>query len=274
MSRFNRNYKVEIQLKGFDFIILPPLRIQFGCVKGMGRSVNKLTLKIFNLTKAKRDALVKDAEDRTYIPFTLWVGYGDDLGIMFKGSVHIAKTERSGTDLITTIESLDGGHDFLNSFTSKTVKNKGVAVDEILKDMPNTLAGKITKQNALIRPKVIVGNSVKMIEDQLNDGESYFIEEEKLYIMKEDEYIGSFIPLVRADTGLINAPTRQEKKVTFTTLTNPTLKVGGLCELESVYSPHLNGTYKIEYIEYKGDTYGTDWNQNVTAYSAQGLKRL
>ena len=273
-KRFGRDYEVEITIGGFTHFIKPPIRIQYDCIKSLGSSTNKMTIKIFNLVPEKRDALVKDAEDRNYIPFIFKAGYEGSLEVLFKGSAHTAKSERAGVDYITTIESIDGGFDFLNSFTSKTVKGKDTAVTEILGDMKNTRPGKITKQNKLIRPKVIVGNSVKMIEEQLNDGESYMIDEEKLYIIKDTEYIGTYIPVVNASTGLTNAPTRQERKATFTTLTNPTLKVGGLCELESTTAKHLNGIYKIETIQYKGDNYGNDWNQTVIGYLNEGFTKL
>lgn len=60
--------------------------------------------------------------------------------------------------------------------------------------------------------------------------------------------------------------------MTFQTIMNPTLKVAGLCQLESVTAPDLNGVYRINQINYSGDYTGDDWTQMVTAKRAPNYK--
>jgi hypothetical protein len=181
---------------------------------------------------------------------------------------------REGPDYITELECLDGGFDYLNSFTSKTVKGKERAIEAVLGDMPNTGRGKLTAQSALIRPRVLVGASGQLIDDLINDGETWYIDDEKLYILKDNEVTSSFVPVVNAATGLLNTPTREQSKVTFNTLMNPTLKIGALCALESTSAPHLDGIYRIETIGADGDNYGDKWTQKVTALLASGYTVL
>ena len=108
---------------------------------------------------------------------------------------------------------MDGGADALGSFTSKTVKgdNKNV-IETILVDMPNTQKGKITQGKSTIRPKVLVGNSADLIERTLAPDEDFFIDNEQLYIIKKNEVVDEFIPVVNALSGLIDTPRNEEKK--------------------------------------------------------------
>jgi len=245
------------------------MRIAFDCQKSVTGGLNKLILKVYNLTASNRHKLAKDREEQKRIPVILSVGYKENLELVFQGTVEKGENSRNGSDHISTLDCLDGGFDFINSFTSATVVGKNTAIDTILTDMPNTGKGKITEQNNLVRPKVLVGNSIKLIEQQLNDDETWYIDNEKLNIIKENEVISSFVPLISAKTGLINTPQRQNQKVTFDTLMNPTVKIGGKAQLESKTAPHLNGVYKVESMGYKGDYHGSDWSQSIT-----GLKDI
>jgi hypothetical protein len=268
MNRFNRDFLIQVDLRTGRYQFKPPMRIAFDCQKSVGGGLNKLTLKIYNLIESKRLELLKDPEDPQYIPFIFKAGYEGSLLNLFKGNIHTARTERSGTDFITTIEVLDGGYDTLNSFTSTTVTSNETAINSLLNDMPHTSRGRITSLPALIRPKVLVGNSTRLIEDHLQDGESFFIDDERLYILRDNEVVGSFIPVVSPETGLINTPERSMKQITFETMLNPSIKIGNLVDLKSSTAPHLNGKYKVESISYKGDNYGNDWRQTVTGQMA------
>ncbi len=241
------------------------MQIAFKAFKSIYGGLNKATVQIYNLKEPTRLKLVKDPEDtEVIIPFSLSVGYGEDVDVIFKGDMFTGETERKGTDFITKIESLDGGFDFLNSFTSKTVKGKDAALDTLIGDMPNTAKGFITGQEQVVRPIVLVGNTAELIRQQLKVDETYYIDNEVLNIIKKTELTGSFVPIVSAQTGLMNTPKRLNKRVTFSTLLNPSLKIGESCQLVSVTAPHLNGIYKLEDVGISGDYYGTDWTQEVT----------
>lgn len=272
MNRFIRDYELIITLTSNEVVkIIPEIRIQFEVNKSIYGGLNSCKIRIYNLSEDKRMKLVKDKEDNTILmPFLFKAGY-NKLETLFKGNVWEAYSVKQGADFVTFISSLDGGYDFVNSFTSKTVKNDNY-IDYIINDMPNTNKGRITNKKRLVRPKVLVGNSCKLIEECLEDDETYYIDENKLYIIKENEVIDDFIPLVNARTGLLETPVKKNQEVTFKTLLNPSLKIGGLVELESIGAKHLNGVYKIVTIKYSGDNYGSDWTQEVTCHSVNNYK--
>lgn len=275
LSRFNRDFSLSVEVSGGQAItVTPPLRVSFNASKAVSGGLNKLTVRLYNLRESNRLALAKDAEQQKRIPLSFSVGYSGNLQLLFKGTVHRGQNFRDGADLVTELECLDGGYDFLNSFTSQTVRGKTKAVDAILKDMPNTKRGKFTEQQQLIRPKVLVGSSAKLIDELIGETETWYIDDERLFIVKQNDVVSSFIPVVSAETGLRDTPVREQSKVTFNTVLNPTLKLAGLCQLVSQLAPHLNGVYRIESMGYAGDNYGSDWGQAVTALPATGYNVL
>lgn len=274
MSRFIRDYEFRAQILGGEVVVRPPLRINFQADKSIRGGLNKIQIQLYNLEERKRLSLVKDAEQQIRIPIQLSVGYQGSLELVFRGTVYRGSNERQGPDIITSLESLDGGFDFLNSFTSRTVEGGRRAVDAALSDMPNTTVGKVTERPVLTRPKVLVGNSARLIEDMIGPGETWYIDNEQLYIIKDDEVTSRFIPLVNAQTGLISTPTRENKEVTFETLLNPSVKIGQRAQLQSKIVPHLNGIYRIESISYQGDNSGDTWSQSCTGKLLSSAKVL
>ena len=279
-SRFNRDFELIVQVSERSTVsVMPPMRVSFSANKSVSGGLNKLTVRIYNLKESNRLALVKDADARDpaqlkRIGISFRVGYEGSLKLLFKGTVHRGSNSREGADMVTELECLDGGHDFLAGYTNKTVKGKDQAVTAILGDLPNTARGKITALSPITRPRILVGPSARLIDELIGDDETWYIDDERLYIVKAGEVVSSFIPVVNAASGLLNTPTREQSKITFDTLLNPTLKIGGLCSLVSSTAPHLNGVYKIESMGYNGDNYGANWSQSVTALLAGGYTVL
>lgn len=270
-SRFERDYQLTIQVSDSKAVVVrPPFRISFQADKSTDRSLNKATIKIYNMSPDNRLAVVKDADDKKKLGVELLVGYQGSVERIFKGSIHVGENSREGADMITTLECQDGGYDFRYSFTSKCVDSD--PINAILADMPNTNKGKITPNRpTTTRPRVLVGNSYKLIGKTLKD-QQWFIDDETLNVVNKDEVLSEFIPVVQASTGLLNTPTREEKKVTVQTLMNPALRCASLFKLNSTTAPHLNGIYKIQAIGYDGDYEGSNWSQVITAVQAGDYK--
>ena len=270
IGRIRRDYILTFGIRGGTVTILPPTKISFNVDKSTRGQLNKMQLAITNLGESNRLQLVKDAEDQKRIPVSLSVGYKGKTELIYKGTIQTGDNARQGADIITNIMSLDGGFDGLKSFTNRTVEGGRRAVDAALSDMPNTTVGQINERPVLSRPKVLVGNSLQLIEDTIGNDETWYIDNEQLYIIKDNEVVGRFIPIVSAATGLISTPTRQNKEVTFQTKMNPSVKLGGSAKLISATAPHLNGTYRIDVINYTGDNYGDAWDQTCTGFLING----
>lgn len=272
IRRLMRDYQLTVGIGDQAVTIVPPVAIAFSATKSTDVTLNKLMVKIWNLKPSNRRALMKDEDDTGYLPLELSVGYQGQLQLLFRGSVHKGEHSREGADFVNTIECLDGGTDALNSFTSVVVRGKDQAIRAALGDMTHTTEGAITEHAELVRPKVLVGNSARLITNMLDDDEKFFIDDEQAFVLRDDEVRNGMAPLVTARTGLINTPQSSKGEVTFQTVMNPSLKVAGLCKLESVTAPDLNGVYRIDQISYSGDYTGSDWTQVVTAKRAPNYK--
>lgn len=273
LNRFGRDYELNILFPNGDLVtILPEINIDFESEKSIQGGLNTSKIQIYNLEENKRNRLVKDIEDtKTKIIIELKAGYSK-LETIFKGDLIEGNSTRKGADIITTLEIQDGLFDLQNSFTSKTVRGK--ITDEILKDMPNTEKGKISSEPTLLRPRVLVGNSLKLIEENLNKDETYYIDNGTLNILKTNEITSDYAPVVSAETGLIDTPKKSMNEISFKTLLNPQLRIGGLCELISTLDKRLNGLYKIVTIKTSGSYQGSNWEQEVTVLFQNEYKVL
>jgi hypothetical protein len=256
------------------FEIRPPINMSFDCRKSIEGEPNGCKITLYNLGESKRVTLTKDDEDTKYIGVELLIGYEGQLIRLFKGNLQWGSYMKEGADYKSEMECVDGGIDYQFAFTSRTVKDKDVAIDEILRDMPHTSKGKVTKQNRLLRPKVLVGNSHKLLQQQLNVGETYFVDDEALHVIKDDEVLDDLVPVVSPATGLISTPQMKQKELTFDTMLNPTIRIGALVDIQSATAKHLNGQYKVKTITYGGEYEGANWNQQVTCVQAEGLKAI
>ena len=286
-DRFLRDYRLTIGIGSQAVVILPPFRIRFSVDKSDKSDLNKATIKVDGLNPDKRRRLVRDPDEKPekdkdgkdkptsnsnkgYFPVLLEIGYQGKLETIFRGSIDEAgSTREADGQYVTTISAMDGGEDFLRGFVSTSVTSKAAAVDAVLGTMPNTKKGKIGAQGDITRPKILVGNSMATIQEMLDPGQRWFIDDERLNILGGNEVVSGYVPVVSAETGLINTPEADKKEVTITTFLNPSIKVGGLYQLISVTAPHRNGVYKCTLITYSGDIDGSDWDQRVTGEIAE-----
>ena len=268
MKRFNRDYELTIAVgQSRTVVVRPPLRVVFSVEKSVAGGLNKATFRVYNLQESNRLALVRDIEDTSVIPVQMRVGYDGELGMIFKGTVQRGRSFREGPEMVTELECLDGGTQVLGTFVNQTVRGSDKAVDAVRK-AAGLDKGKLTTQPPITRPRVLVGSVSRLRDDLVEGGATWYINDEQLFTLKQNEVISRFVPVVNASTGLLNTPSRQMQRVTFDTLMNPALRIGGLCSLESVTAPHMNGVYRIDEIGYSGDNYGSDWSQSLTGVLA------
>lgn len=307
MDTFYRDYRLTVGIGNQAVIIEPPITVSFKALETVDKkSLGKLSVSINGLKPSTRLQLLKSEDEEKYIPVRLEVGYDGKLRQVFQGSVKSGAVKREGAIHIVSLECEDGGHDYINAFTSRTVRGKDQVVDSVLQDMPNTKKGSVTKQQALIRPKVLVGSSSKILTDTLASDESFFIKDERVHILKANEVTSGNIPVVNARSGLLNTPQAtkisaqddggkkakmptnepdtdpagkkdtdsstlaksSKGQIVFDTKLNPMLVIGGLCAVESVTNPALNGVYKIYQIETSGQNKGAAWYQKVVCQPA------
>lgn len=260
LMQFSRDYQLTISYDNVTVVVQPPFRITFDVYKSTDGGLNRANIQVYNLKEDTRLKLVKDVEENKDIDITLLIGYQGLLRQIYKGKVHKGVNARSDVDFITSMESLDGGRDLFYGFVAKTIKGKQQAVSGALEGLQTNL-GATTQQSELARPKVMVGNAAQVIDSFLEDGQQWYIEDGQLFILNAaDEVVRGSVPVVSAQNGLLETPAREMQKITFKTLTNPNIPLGGLVELISTTAPHLNGKHKVQTINTKGDYDGDEWS--------------
>ena len=285
MSRFLRDYQLIVRLSETESIdinpkdnLVEPLRITFeGEKSATSQGLNKLNISIYNLKKETRDRIFKDKENRIdYFQVILLVGYKNtQKDTVFKGDIFQAFTEKKDNDYITNIICDSGGFDYKNSFTSKTLTKQDDVVDQLLKDMPNTQKGLITTTGDQIpRMKVLFGSTVELINQEAGVNANWFIDDEKLYILKDDELISDVAVNLNSNTGLLGVPTRANTLVEAVTLINPSIRLRGLVNLLSSEAKNLNGLYTVDTIKFSGDTRGESWYQTLILRESKDFKVL
>lgn len=267
MLKFDRNYKLIVSGKNISLEIKPPIRIVFEILKSAGGGLNSMNLQVYNLNREHRNSLVKDdvVDPTNIINVQLFIGYKNNLSLVFSGTIFKAFISRQGNDILNAIESQDGIAG-INTFIAETIKGKEEALNSIVNKMADVENGKITEQSKTIRPIVMVGSANYLLKQHIDPSQNWLIDNGRFYVLKRDQYINGLAPVISEDTGLLNTPQRDQNVVSFDTQYNSAIEFGRLCKLESTTFTELNGIYKIEQITIRGDNYGQDWRQTVICF--------
>lgn len=268
-NKFLRNYRLEIDVtETKTTVLVPPLDMAFNCNKAIGTGtggLNELTIRIKNLTESLRNRLVKDrADKKKQIALRLFAGYANDIKLITACTLFEGSNMRSGSDIETSLVCLDGGIDLQTSNTSATVRTKKQSYETLSENMTRVTKGKVTEQAEVLRPIVLVGNTIQLAKKGIRPDEDFFIDNEQYYILKKDEVRPGQVPLVSPATGLLNTPKKSSNLIIFTMLIDPSVKMGGSIKLESDLNKELNGTYKVQAINYTGQYEGGTWQQEIT----------
>lgn len=258
MDKYNRNYKLLVQKKdGTNLEVARPFTVEFDIHRNSFSSANVCSIRVYNLNPNNRLQIRQDQydyNDRRLIEFL--AGYGDKLSLGFKGNINQAWSVREGVNFITQIECYDGGFAYVNAVTGSSYpegsSNQSIIdsfVDSlgpygVQKGSVGTFPGKINKGASY------TGNPLDHIGDLSGDG--FFIDNQKINILKDDECIDGDIPLINSSSGLLGTPILESQYLTFDLLFEPSLKVGQLIELQSVSAEHFNGIHKVIWLKHKG----------------------
>ncbi|MBO7735896.1 MAG: hypothetical protein J6S67_25225 [Methanobrevibacter sp.] len=254
MQKWKRNYILSVQTGDNTYVdIVPPLTITFQITRNTNASANTGRITIYNLSETTRLKIFKDQYDtKLYKGVELRAGYGDDketLPLIFKGNIRRAYSERSGVDYHTVIDAYDGGFAFSMGKTDHNFA-EGTPDYQILttlvKDLPGTDLGAIGGfTGKLSRGNAISGPTVQQIQSLIDKEDSFFIDNEKAYVLKQNECINGNVNVVDSDVGLLGTPLKEGSYLTFKMIFEPRLQIGQRLTLNSSTESLFNGTYQV-----------------------------
>lgn len=268
--KFHRQFQLKIQTfesaadpttTPIEITISPPFTIEFNIERSANSGLNTMEIRIYNLQPDTRVHIQHDPfKTDVYQRIELRAGYSGDLPIIFKGNIWEANSYREGSNIITSITCFDGGLDTITqrSFFSleqgTTLKD---AVMTMINQFPNVTVGKIGAiEGTPQRPLVVDGNTweqIKKYTTQTGTGANCFIDLEKVNVLSQNEVIGAEVPVIDADTGLLETPRRDQNFLVLTTLFEPRIFVGQLIKLIStIQKPVYNGDYQVVGVSHQG----------------------
>ena len=273
---FKRVAEVIIGKPGGEGKVIKNLRIQFKIQKGASSTLNSSSINIFNLNRDSRGFI--EGEDNTA---TLNVGYKDEFGNrlldnIFKGTISKIEHKRSGADIISGIEVIEGKKEITQThieenFVSGTktesvlrivLKRFGLndaTINKIINSVKNRGVSNLDKQ--YLNGVALTGNFKEIMEKIMDkEGIDFSIQDGKPLIDKDiivqDEAI-----LINKDTGMIGIPIKKEKGVEVVSLIQPGIVIGSTI---SIASELINGFFKVRQIIYNGDTHQNKWEMKIT----------
>lgn len=257
MDKYNRNYLLLVQKKdGTTLQIKRPFTVEFDIHRNSLSSANVASFRIYNLAPNNRSQIRKDQFDwgdlRT-ISFA--AGYGDNLSLAFGGNISQAWSVREGTNMITQIESYDGGFAYINAVTGQSFPAgtpQSTVIDTLVKSLPGATPGSIGTFVGQISKGNSYNGSTTDILTQITGG-GFFIDNGKAHCLNDNECLSGDVPLINAQSGLLGTPVKEATFINFDMLFEPSLRVAQLVNLQSqTAEADFNGTHKVLSLKHTG----------------------
>jgi hypothetical protein len=261
MAKLNRIYRLTIQTQDTfgnpterELIVTNPITIEFKVDRSIYAGLNSLDLNIYNLSPNHRNLLFQDVYGINYKNVILEAGYsGQGMTVIFNGNVWSAYSYRRGVNVVTHIHAIDG----LSAQSSrvKTTLKSGTPFGDIITNLMGSLkdlkSGTLALENKTFnRPVVLNGNAFRLLRTYTND--NVFIDTKTINIMRTDDVIEGYVPLLTDSSGLLGTPERKDATLTASVIFEPRLLIGQVIELKSSIAPQFDGQYKIYGIQHAG----------------------
>lgn len=261
-AKYDRNYKLTLSgpsING-ELVIQRPFTIDFIVQRDSYSSVNRSTIRIFNLSEIHRNQIIHDQSN--YSPFallkvTLQAGYGDgpQWPVVFTGNANRAWSVREGVNFVTTIESFDGGDAFQNA-----VSNIQIPAGTVQKDVLEALLGDLIPygvsigavsdfEGTLAKGASYSGNTIDLVR-HLSNG-NLFIDNLRANVLKPGDVIAGETLLINAASGLLNTPVKQQQILILELLFEPRLAIGTQVNVQSSTAATYNGYHQVVGIEHR-----------------------
>lgn len=280
LEKFGRIYDLRVTTKGGKNIAVTlPFAVDIDITKSTQPTANCLQLRIYSLPKTIRDQLrfdISSISDRQEL--ALRAGYKslhknlNDLPLIFMGSIKYAYSEKvNNVDWVSIIECYDGGFSISNSRINDSFKrneNYRYCMDKVFAKLEGVRKGRISKKLISEDEKILREQSVKAkVFDYLNEnlGNKWFIDNQIVNVLDDDECLDGVFKVVSPETGLISTPRRSETFIDFDMIFEPRLLLGQLINLRSVTDPAFNGTYKLITIKHRGTISDVNASQLITS---------
>lgn len=287
-SLFLRNHELVIGPKVTGATNLEPQdgrkflnRLNFSIEKTSTPNPNKSKINIYNISQESRNFL----EQKDMIVF-LKAGYGSELSNIFIGDILRREVNRSGADLLYTLECGDAEKIILSAHVDIGLGPGATNIQ--LFDIAAAKLGlslgikKGIVERVFVNGFTFSGLAADLLTEQTkNIGLDWSVQDGELRIMPRGEDDGEEAVVISKDSGLIGFPTKTPDGVKFKSLLNPKLRPGRAVKLETRQfqgqtGPNTNiiastsllksgEIVKVRKATFQGDTREGSWTTDVEA---------
>jgi len=279
--KFGRNFLISISDYGSTEVktIAPPFTIKFNITRNMTGAPSGGLVQIYNLNKDSRAFIRKDKADPGFIKgISFLAGYGSELSTLMMGDIYVGSSERVGVDNITTVEAYDGGVSYLNSDTEVQYVT-GTPTRSILENLARSLSKYGIKPGAISetyttknkRGSAYSGNTIDIMNNLSGGG--VFIDNGKINVLRDNEYIMGDTLSITAKTGLLNTPKRENTDIVFNMLLEPRVYLGQKLKVD-IGNKEFDGEYLVRTINHSGTISQAIGESAVTAISCAPAKYM
>lgn len=275
---------------------LSDLHITFDIEQAQVGIPSSATIRAYNISE---ETQAKAQNEFDYVELS--VGYGDDISVLFAGQIRQfnAGQHENATDTFM---------DFIVQDSDKAynwaVVNQSLAAGSTKKDHLRVISEAFGKYGVtpgyqstlsdqpLPRGKVFYGaarDHMRRLSD--NAGADWAFANGKLNVIPVREALPGEAVVLTSKTGMIGLPTQTVDGIRVRCLIDPRIRFGGIVKLDnaSIQTASINveysainytagfdrdGLYKVYSINSRGDTRGSDWEQNLICIALSGNKPL
>lgn len=265
---FQRTWEIAVDTTRYVGI-----RVQFQVERSLKPEPNTTEVKLYNLTADQRRRITQSKTPQV----RLAAGYKQTgLASIFLGNLVLVQHAIDGPDIITTISAGDGTKE-IKTARAKLSFGSGTRTDVVLQALAASLGvkpGNVQAAAAKLRTgraasiylegTIMSGPTAREINHLCRSaGFEWSIQDGALQILENGAALAGLATRLDSTSGLVGSPTVDTKgKVKCKSLILPSLTPGRVIDLRSKF---VSGQYRIEKVQFQGDTHDTDWYAEIEA---------
>jgi len=262
---FTRTYRQRATIEN--------LRVQFNVVKSASDDPNPASVIITNLSAEHRSLF-----ERKPLHLTLEAGYVSGMSTLYKGDVMRAQSVRNGPDWETTVQLGSGAYLAKHARSNISLPSGAKLKDTIVllaKDAGLKIPTNITEAKEFVEGaqtgQTLQGPSLKLFQGLVGvKGYDASMQDDNLIVVKRGRNTLDVVALVISQaTGMVGSPELGAPEddggppvLSVKTLLDGAYQVGAPIVVKS---RGVNGNFKVQRIEYSGDTHGQAWYTMIEA---------
>ena len=275
LLKYNRQYILEITGPQIPepLEIKLPFTIEFDIERNNYSSVNRGTIKIYNLSLQHRNQIIHDQWDNAdtspqtlYITLQAGYGAGPNYPIILKGNATRAFSYRQGVNFITQIDVFDGGLAYDNAVSSHSFAagtQISQVIDALVSDLTSVAPYGLSKGAVsnivgnLSKGNTYTGSTISLLTELSNA--NFYIDNGTVNLVLASDAIGGNDVVISSQSGILGTPVKQSQWLTVELLFEPRLTVGSLINLQSIGVKdtnsggyYYNGPHKVAAVSHRG----------------------